>query len=147
LKLVKKISIARKGKIFQNCRDQTIYTFRHPDHGDVKCTRHEFTEKYSLDKNITYQMLCKRPVPRQGWIVVEKWAEVGLLDEYGNIRKLNRDDYAKSNQIYTFTHVLHGTINCTTAELKNNFGLTKGLIRNMFMILPGTSKGWKLVRI
>lgn len=146
LEVGRKVSETRKGMIVWKARDLNIYTFRHPKYGEIRCTRHEFTEKYSDGKDITGQLLCKRPVTRQGWIVVEKWEEVGLLDENGNVRTLSRENYSKPNVLYTFTNPIHGTITCTVADLKSRFGLTRSMIRNMFMILPGTSKGWSVVR-
>jgi hypothetical protein len=75
----RKVSAKLTGKPNMKTRDLTVYTFRHPEHGEVRCTRHEFDALYGDGKIITSDMLARRPRPRKGWIAVERWIEAGLM--------------------------------------------------------------------
>lgn len=81
--VVQKMSQTRKArKIPSSRRDLKTYTFLHPEHGTFIGTRYEFNQKFGEGKHITNDMLAGNPRSRKGWIVIEKWIEVGLLDSF-----------------------------------------------------------------
>lgn len=75
----KMVRTRKERKIPGSRRDWKIYTFLHPEHGTFIGTRYEFNQKFGEGQPITNDMFAGHPRSRKGWIVLEKWKEVGLL--------------------------------------------------------------------
>jgi hypothetical protein len=142
----RKVSAKRKGMIVLKARDLSLYTFRHPKHGEIKCTRHEFNALYGNDKDLAAQLVCtKKPCYRKGWILVEHWVEAGLIDSAGQI--ISKPKIYKG-KIYKFQHSIHGIVYCTRGQLIDTYGLAKDALKQIFkgQKLTPRCKGWRLVR-
>lgn len=51
-------------------KDRTVYTFQHPIHGILKCTRAELQKTYPMADSGVDHMFCKNNRPSKGWIVL-----------------------------------------------------------------------------
>lgn len=69
--LGRKDSVSTKKAKSQGHKDKTIYTFNHPIHGELKCTRDELREKYPMAQSGINHMFCKNSRPSKGWSVIK----------------------------------------------------------------------------
>lgn len=113
--------------------NEKLYTFHHPKHGSVTCTCLELRKKYNIVDSNLRRIVQRRGLNAVGWRLVERKDEV-----WANPRI--------DKQAHTFTHQVHGTVTCTTHELRTKYGLDQGSTSRLVAGKRVRSvKGWRLV--
>lgn len=53
-------------------KDNNIYTFIHPIHGTIRCTRHELQKSYPMSDSGVNNLFRKNPIPSKGWMLMRE---------------------------------------------------------------------------
>lgn len=104
-----------------------IHSFVHDDHGIVKCTQYELTEKYGIHRGNLNSVVHGRQMSSSGWYM--EGSKVG---------------HAGHGKIYSFTHEDEGLIKCTQSELVKSFNLNHQSVSDLVQGRSRSHRGWTI---
>jgi len=128
--------------------DETLFVWKHSEHGTVRATRYDLKEKYQLTSSALSDLVFSSQPSYKGWSVVSAIIDGIEVDVriWAETKGAERANVARRDpKVYTWSHQDHGVIQCTQYDFRRRFELNKKSVSKLVNGKLKTLKGWSLI--